>query len=187
MLILNSKELFIQYISEQGHKVAQTESKPRRNIQYRDLGKSRIRSSQSFVLTWPFVATAVSRVDNLQFLSDVVPRTVPFKEVKARTKEGASSTSSAKASSTLQDGKIVKRSSPPANGIRVSPWVAARASGGETLAEPADNDLESGSINQHSSIADPMSVDAVNLPDSSSSHQHTRKDPTEQVDVEMDI
>lgn len=42
------------------------ERKPRKNIQYKDL------------------AAAVARMDNLEFLSDVVPRTVPFREVKAK-------------------------------------------------------------------------------------------------------
>jgi DNA polymerase epsilon subunit 4 len=31
--------MFIQYLAEQGHNVVKSEKKPRRNIQYRDLGK----------------------------------------------------------------------------------------------------------------------------------------------------
>ncbi|RFU32057.1 hypothetical protein B7463_g4269, partial [Scytalidium lignicola] len=61
-----SKELFIQYLSEQAHNVVKSERKPRRNIQYRDL------------------SNAVARNDNLEFLSDVVPRTVPYKQVKEK-------------------------------------------------------------------------------------------------------
>jgi len=58
--------MFIQYLAEQGHNVVKSERKPRRNIQYRDL------------------STAVGHLDNLEFLVDVVPKTVPFKEVKER-------------------------------------------------------------------------------------------------------
>jgi len=64
-------ELFIQYMAEQGHNVVKSEKKPRRNIQYRDLSK------------------AVAQLDNLQFLEDVVPRTVPFKEIKAKKSSAA--------------------------------------------------------------------------------------------------
>ena len=49
--------------------MAKSESKPRKNIQYKD------------------IAAAVSKMDNLQFLSDTVPRTVTFKQVKEREQE----------------------------------------------------------------------------------------------------
>ena len=39
LLSNNAKEMFIQYLAEQGHNVVKSEKKPRRNIQYRDLGK----------------------------------------------------------------------------------------------------------------------------------------------------
>ncbi|TGO13189.1 hypothetical protein BTUL_0075g00340 [Botrytis tulipae] len=58
-------EMFIQYMAESGHNVVKSERKPRRNIQYRDL------------------SSAVSHIDNLEFLSDIVPKTVPLKLVKA--------------------------------------------------------------------------------------------------------
>ncbi|TGO38921.1 hypothetical protein BHYA_0064g00170 [Botrytis hyacinthi] len=59
------QEMFIQYMAESGHNVVKSERKPRRNIQYRDL------------------SSAVSHIDNLEFLSDIVPKTVPLKLVKA--------------------------------------------------------------------------------------------------------
>ncbi|KIW86390.1 hypothetical protein Z517_01786 [Fonsecaea pedrosoi CBS 271.37] len=62
-------EIFIRYLTEQAHNVVKSERKPRRNIAYKD------------------IATAVSRVDNLEFLSDTVPKTKTyrqFKEEKAR-------------------------------------------------------------------------------------------------------
>ena len=61
-------ELFIQHLATTTHNVvkAETQKKPRRNVQYRD------------------VATAVAKTDNLEFLVDVVPKTVLYKEVKER-------------------------------------------------------------------------------------------------------
>ncbi|OCK94589.1 histone-fold-containing protein, partial [Cenococcum geophilum 1.58] len=63
-VIALATEMFIQYFAEQTHTVVKTERKPRRNIQYRD------------------VANAVARIDNLEFLSDVVPKTMPYKKYK---------------------------------------------------------------------------------------------------------
>lgn len=59
-------ELFIQHLATTTHNVvkAETQKKPRRNVQYRD------------------VAAAVAKTDNLEFLVDVVPKTVLYKEVK---------------------------------------------------------------------------------------------------------
>ncbi|KAI9658212.1 MAG: hypothetical protein M1829_006816 [Trizodia sp. TS-e1964] len=65
-LITIATELFIQYLAEQGHNVVKAERKPRRNIQYKD------------------IANAVSRIDNLEFLSDVVPKTLPYKLYKEK-------------------------------------------------------------------------------------------------------
>jgi len=78
-------ELFIQYLAEQGHNVVKSEKKPRRNIQYRDLSK------------------AVAQLDNLQFLEDIVPRTVPFAEIKAK----ASAKGKKPSSSTLASAAMV--------------------------------------------------------------------------------
>ncbi|TVY85811.1 hypothetical protein LAWI1_G006675 [Lachnellula willkommii] len=39
--------------------------------------------------TTPLSAKAVAQLDNLQFLEDVVPRTVPFKEIKAKKTSAA--------------------------------------------------------------------------------------------------
>ncbi|KAK6506397.1 hypothetical protein TWF506_011308 [Arthrobotrys conoides] len=59
-LISIAAEEFIWHIAEQAHKMTKVEKKPRKNIQYKDL------------------ANAVARIDNLEFLADVIPRTVPF-------------------------------------------------------------------------------------------------------------
>ena len=80
------QEMFVQYLAEQGHNVVKSEKKPRRNIQYRDLGMSALRDFNTLKSLMNCAANAVARHDVLEFLSDVVPRTVPFKEVKARAK-----------------------------------------------------------------------------------------------------
>ncbi|KAL9102973.1 MAG: hypothetical protein Q9163_001926 [Psora crenata] len=59
-------ELFIRYFAEQAMNVVKSEKKPRRNIQYKDL------------------ANAVSRIDNLSFLEDIVPKTTTYREYKSR-------------------------------------------------------------------------------------------------------
>lgn len=59
--------MFVQYLAEKAHDVVKSETKkPRRNVQYRD------------------VATAIARFDNLEFLENVVPRTVKWGDVKRR-------------------------------------------------------------------------------------------------------
>ncbi|KAI1321714.1 histone-fold-containing protein [Xylariaceae sp. FL0255] len=64
-VITLATEMFIQYLAGEGLNTAKLERKPRRNIQYKD------------------IANAVSHQDNLQFLEDIVPKTVPFKQIKA--------------------------------------------------------------------------------------------------------
>jgi len=84
------QELFVQYLAEQAHNVVKSERKPRRNIQYRDL------------------ANAVARNDNLEFLSDIVPQTVPYKSVKERKVAAGPATNgegSVEAGQTTLDGK----------------------------------------------------------------------------------
>ncbi|KAK7754140.1 hypothetical protein SLS62_003986 [Diatrype stigma] len=65
-VITLATEMFIQYIASEGLNMAKLERKPRRNIQYKD------------------IANAVSHQDNLEFLSDMVPKTVPYKQIKAQ-------------------------------------------------------------------------------------------------------
>lgn len=57
--------MFIQYLASEGLTMAKL-GKPRRNIQYKDL------------------AAAVSHQDNLEFLEDIVPKTAPYKQIKAQ-------------------------------------------------------------------------------------------------------
>ncbi|KAK5165263.1 uncharacterized protein LTR77_009361 [Saxophila tyrrhenica] len=64
-MITVAAEMFLQHLVEQSHNVVKSEKKPRRNIQYRD------------------IANAVARVENLEFLTDVVPKTTTFRQHKA--------------------------------------------------------------------------------------------------------
>src|SRR6187402_3473605 len=108
------QEMFIQYLAEQGHNVVRSERKPRPNIQYRDLCKPPYRSISLSPI--PCIqpsniptANAVSHLDNLEFLVDVVPKTIPFKEVKEKkSAAGAGKTngeSSIEAGQSTLDGK----------------------------------------------------------------------------------
>ncbi|KAI0399542.1 hypothetical protein F4802DRAFT_34205 [Xylaria palmicola] len=91
-VITLATEMFIQYLAGEGLNMTKLERKPRRNIQYKDL------------------ANAVSHQDNLQFLEDIVPKTVPYKQIKAHAAatranlsggtKAASSSSSATAATT---------------------------------------------------------------------------------------
>lgn len=65
-VITVATEMFLQHLVEQAYMQVRSEhsAKPRRNIQYRD------------------VANAVARVENLEFLGDVVPRTTTVKKWK---------------------------------------------------------------------------------------------------------
>ncbi|KAF2279062.1 uncharacterized protein EI97DRAFT_431281 [Westerdykella ornata] len=79
-------EMFIQHMAVTTHNVVKAERKPRRNIQYRD------------------VASAVAKTDNLEFLVDVVPRTMTYREYKqkvAASGKGVGKTSEAVGTETV--------------------------------------------------------------------------------------
>jgi DNA polymerase epsilon subunit 4 len=92
--------MFIQYMAEQGHNVVKSEKKPRRNIQYRDL------------------AQAVALHDSLQFLEDIVPRTVPYSQVKGNIQKRAKGPpgSLVEAGQMTLDGKVPAVNGSGANG-----------------------------------------------------------------------
>ncbi|OAA64241.1 cbf nf-y family transcription factor [Niveomyces insectorum RCEF 264] len=64
-VITLATEIFVQYLAAEAQNMVKLDRKPRRNIQYKDL------------------ASAVRRVDRLEFLEDTVPTTVPYGKVKA--------------------------------------------------------------------------------------------------------
>jgi len=63
--------MFIQHLATTTHNVvkAETQKKPRRNVQYRD------------------VSAAVAKTDNLEFLVDVVPKTMRYADYKKKKDE----------------------------------------------------------------------------------------------------
>lgn len=96
--------MFIQHLTEEAHTQAKLERKPRRNIQYKDVGKSKnppffppclpspspifpcfVTANHPSLLTHPplIKANAISHRDHLEFLEDVAPKTIPFKKAKA--------------------------------------------------------------------------------------------------------
>ncbi|KAK2766776.1 hypothetical protein FQN54_006090 [Arachnomyces sp. PD_36] len=90
-------EMFIQYLAEQGHKAARSDKRPRRNIQYKDLGEFdafrgwKLLSIEINANLYAYEkATAVSRTDNLEFLSDVIPKTTTYKQFKAKERKDTS-------------------------------------------------------------------------------------------------
>ncbi|KAI0109853.1 histone-fold-containing protein [Daldinia grandis] len=64
-VITLATEMFIQHLAAESFTMAKL-GKPRRNIQYKDL------------------AASVSHHDNLEFLEDVIPKTAPYKQIKAQ-------------------------------------------------------------------------------------------------------
>ncbi|CZS89147.1 related to histone-like transcription factor [Rhynchosporium agropyri] len=102
-IITVATEMFIQYLAEQAHNVVRSEKKPRRNIQYRDL------------------ANAVAHHDNLEFLVDIVPKTMPYKEAKKLASGAAANKkngeSSAEAGQTTLDGSGMKNTLNGTNGV----------------------------------------------------------------------
>lgn len=84
----STQELFIQYLAEQGHSMAKLDRKPRRNIQYKDLCRSpRHLKHCPRANNQPPPASAVTHKDNLEFLDDTIPKTIPYREVKQKAAE----------------------------------------------------------------------------------------------------
>lgn len=77
--------MFVQHLAEESHKQAKLDRKPRRNIQYKDVGMSTPLFFPS-TLSLTLLASAVAHHDNLEFLEDTVPKTVPYKHIKAAAK-----------------------------------------------------------------------------------------------------
>ncbi|KAI1498665.1 histone-fold-containing protein [Biscogniauxia marginata] len=143
-VITLATEMFIQYLAGEGLNMAKLERKPRRNIQYKDL------------------ANAVSHQDNLQFLEDIIPKTVPYKQIKAQAAakraqlSGGAAAAAAKATKAGEASQQQQR--PIANGKKhkgsnraslngsgressngnLNSFVSAAAGAGEDEAQHAD-------------------------------------------------
>ncbi|KAK3352946.1 hypothetical protein B0T25DRAFT_455987 [Lasiosphaeria hispida] len=78
-VITLATEMFIQHLASEAQNMAKMERKPRRNIQYKDLGKQK-----ATYLTFHHSPPAVSHHDNLEFLEDIIPKTSTYKQVKSQ-------------------------------------------------------------------------------------------------------
>ncbi|CAG8070329.1 unnamed protein product [Penicillium olsonii] len=95
-VIAMATEMFIKHLAEQGYNVVKTERKPRKTVQYKDL------------------ASAVSHTDNLEFLSDVIPKTTTYKQFKEKkARDAADQVTMEKGQRTLNGAGAPP---PPANG-----------------------------------------------------------------------
>lgn len=94
-VITVATEMFLQHLVEQSYNIVKSERKPRRNIQYRDVGTcKRYPKQRRGIRTGPggaetdrslsHTANAVARVENLEFLADVVPKTMTMKQFKQK-------------------------------------------------------------------------------------------------------
>jgi len=77
-LVSVATEMFVQYLAEQGVKALAAERKQRKTVQYKDLGSLVAAHCKATLLTSK--ANAVTRIDNLEFLADVVPPTTTVKQ-----------------------------------------------------------------------------------------------------------
>lgn len=125
--------MFLQYLVEQTANVVKSERKPRRNIQYKDVGELSIptlvpRKCHPTANTIP--AGAVARIDNLEFLTDVVPKTITYKEHKAKK---------AKESATL-NGQTTLVKAP--NGTTFAAAQALPATDTSAAQTPAEDEMD---------------------------------------------
>ncbi|KAI5363073.1 Putative transcription factor CBF/NF-Y/archaeal histone domain, histone-fold [Septoria linicola] len=115
-VITVATEMFLQHLVEQAFKQVKSEHgpKPRRNIQYRD------------------VANAVARVENLEFLSDVVPRTMTMKQFKQKAAKEA-----APAAAGTENGEVLGKGQGTLDG-----HVEANGKPAGALADVIDQETE---------------------------------------------
>lgn len=73
--------MFIQYLTEQGVKALASERKQRKTLQYKDIG-GRLHSRVHSTSAKSYLASAVARIDNLEFLADVIPPIIENKPVR---------------------------------------------------------------------------------------------------------
>ncbi|RMZ92474.1 hypothetical protein DV736_g279, partial [Chaetothyriales sp. CBS 134916] len=98
-------EEFIRYLTQRAHDVAKAERKPRRHLAYKD------------------IATAVSRHDNLEFLSQMVPKTTTMRQLRAEkaSKEKAEAKGASGANGVNGEAPISVLATPTAPDPPLSP------------------------------------------------------------------
>ncbi|KAF0322206.1 histone-like transcription factor and archaeal histone [Colletotrichum asianum] len=126
-VITLATEMFIQYLANEGQNMAKMDRKPRRNVQYKDLGKLLlflilISERETKLKPASPEANAVNHHDNLEFLEDVIPKTIPYKKIKDQT-------AISRANPRKADSEPKKRQSTTngVNGTAAGPAAAAAA------------------------------------------------------------
>jgi DNA polymerase epsilon subunit 4 len=152
-------EMFIQHLSTTTHNVVKAERKPRRNIQYRD------------------VASAVAKTDNLEFLTDVVPKTITMKEFKK--KEEAKQ--KAKEAAEKNKSKEKEKNGPAAEGGLKNGDVREAFKGAEKTNGHAEDDEEA----TESAAAEVTEADAMEVDDANDTEPEADK-PQEDSEMEED-
>ncbi|KAL1619737.1 hypothetical protein SLS56_009993 [Neofusicoccum ribis] len=108
-------EEFVYYLTEQAHKMAKAEKKPKRSLGYAHVPyNASVHSAEQ----------AVARLDNLEFLTDVVPKTTSYKDAKAEREKKkaaqAAAQEAAQANGTVVNGQTTitaaTTNGQPANG-----------------------------------------------------------------------
>lgn len=119
--------MFIQYLANEGQNMAKMDRKPRRNVQYKDLGKlllflNLLSERETKLKPASPEANAVNHHDNLEFLEDVIPKTIPYKKIKDQA-------AISRANPRKADSEPKKRQSTTngVNGTAAGPAAAAAA------------------------------------------------------------
>ncbi|KAI9809179.1 MAG: hypothetical protein M1825_002470 [Sarcosagium campestre] len=86
-LITIATEMFVRYLVQQTHQVTRYRQQPSKSVKYKDLAKT------------------VLRVEILEFLSDVIPQTVTFKDYKEKKSREVARAEAMEKHQTTLDGK----------------------------------------------------------------------------------
>ncbi|KAF2429851.1 hypothetical protein EJ08DRAFT_261922 [Tothia fuscella] len=136
-VITIATEMFVQHLVEKTHEIIKAEKRPRRNVQYAD------------------VANAIARLDHLEFLSDVVPRTTTYAKVQERQRRKAEADAAKAAAAQAESSQGEHQPQESA----AHPGVAA-TNGHQTFSGPSSGHY--GSRSREVNILDdtePMEVD----------------------------
>ncbi|EOD48257.1 putative histone-like transcription factor and archaeal histone family protein [Neofusicoccum parvum UCRNP2] len=124
-------EEFVYYLTEQAHKMAKAEKKPKRSLGYAHVRTCTLRallpprqSLKAYNASVHSAEQAVARLDNLEFLTDVVPKTTSYKDAKAEREKKkaaqAAAQEAAQANGTVVNGQTTitaaTTNGQPANG-----------------------------------------------------------------------
>ena len=129
--------MFIRYLAEKSYDVAKSDSKkPRRTIAYNDVGMSSPKSGFRTLNLIMYVAEAVARIDNLEFLQDLIPKTTSYGEFKAK-----------KAAKTRMPSSVLQTGQTTLDGKRPPPQEVLQTTPAPTEAMEVDSTDQAGPSN----------------------------------------